>query len=365
MNWPVDPSEDPPSPLLETWSQAGSGLLRFDARAMGTTNALLLPEGVLDDPLDGSEEEQLADLARRVFAIQLELEARLSKFRPESELSILNRLGSERPIGLGEDLWALLEYCQAAWRLSDGAFDPTIGPLVRAWGLVDGVGRRPEPQELEGLLARCGMDGIELDASSRTARLKTPGLSLDLGAVGKGWAADRMSEALADAGLPCSVVIGGRSTILVRGAPPCGEGWDVEVVHPREPESILATLRMQPGALSTSGAYEREVRIGRERIGHILDPRTGRPVRGIDSATVWTRDAALGDVLSTALFVLGEAALEPNGAVEGLLRALDSGAGAPRASILMAVDDPGEWGGLRITTRHLGPEPGFERIDGA
>src|SRR5207249_4665059 len=138
-----------------------------------------------------------------------------------------------------------------------------------------------------------------------------------------------------------------RSTIAAWGPAPGGGPWPVEVQHPADPSRAIQALEMEPGSLSTSAAYEeRFVHEGVE-YGHILDPRTGRPVRsGLRSATVWTDRALRGDVLSTALFVLGP------GEGARLFRQPE------RVSALLVEDDSSSWGGLRVRSVHSG-EPGF------
>jgi len=136
------------------------------------------------------------------------------------------------------------------------------------------------------------------------------------------------------------------------------------VLHPLEPEETLRTLLVAPGAVSSSGIRERSFSLGGTEYGHIIDPRSGRPASAVKGVTVWTETAILGDVLSTALFVLGRGAIAKDGPVERLVRAWQppearSGGAVPRASILIVEDDPAVWGGLGVHLFHLG-EPAIE-----
>jgi thiamine biosynthesis lipoprotein len=165
-------------------------------------------------------------------------------------------------------------------------------------------------------------------------------MSVDLGGIGKGWIVDRAVERVRGLGVESGAILSGRSTIVVWGEPPEGGAWRVGIADPRDAEIAFLELEAEPGAVSTSAAYERQVWIGgaagpdRRAIGHILDPRSGRPARRCLSATVWTPDATSGDVASTALFVLGAA----DGAE--VLPALG------RASAILVEEDPGAWGGV-------------------
>jgi len=363
MAWETPADE---SPLLETYSRPGAGLRRYDARGLGTLNALLLARETLDG---GALDDRALDAAATgAFALLATLEERLSKFVPESDVALLNALGAERRVVVGPDLLRLLEVSRHAWELTGGAFDPTIGPLMDAWGLVDLDGRIPDAALLARRLACRGMDLVDIDSARSTVRFARPGVAIDLGGIGKGYVADRVAALLRERGVAAGAVLSGSSTIVVWGEPARRERWRAEIVHPRDRGAALAEVELEPGALSTSGSAEREIRVGRERIGHILDPRDGRPVRRVEGVTVWTDSALLGDVVSTTLFVLGREALAPAGA---LSRLLESALGAPggasaevaRASVALVEPDASVWGGLRLRIEHFGA-PGFRRIDG-
>ena len=130
--------------------------------------------------------------------------------------------------------------------------------------------------------------------------------------------------------------------------------WRVGIAHPEEPDEFLCTLRADPGAISSSGAYERFVRVGTSYYGHVIDPRTGRPARGAKGVTVWTESAVLGDVLSTALCILGASALREGGGLEELARRWAPPGGSGRFSALVVENDPTVWGGLTTREVHRG-----------
>ncbi len=353
-------SWEPPAdvrPLLESYSRPDSGLRRFEASGLGTLNAILL--GTADHTT-----EELEDAAHVAFSLLEMLEARLSKFQPESDVSLLNTLGGRQATTIGPEILELLQCSRRAWELTDGAFDPTVGPLMRAWGLDDMEGRLPDDAEIESLLERRGMDLVEIDADHSTARFTRPGVALDLGGIGKGYVADRLARSLADGGVRTGAVLLGSSTIVAWGSPPGEDGWRVDIVHPHDRSSSLAEITIDAGAVSTSGAAERQIQRHGHTIGHILDPRSGRPVETIAGATAWTTSALIGDVLSTTVFVLGPDALSPGGAGRKLVEAWTPPGSSPRASILLATNDPGAWGGVASELVHIG-EPGFRESSGS
>ncbi len=315
---------------------------RFEHHALGTVNLLSLADA------DPRRPEDTDAAAAAAFHLLDRLEDQLSRFRSESEVSLLNTLGFERPIAVGKALFELLQAAKSAWEETAGVFDPTIGPLMDAWGFPRGPARVPPADEIEDLLTARGMDLVDLDAKARTARFARRGVAIDLGSIGKGYAVDRAAELLRGRGIPAGAVISGTSTLKFWGEPPGGGPWQVEVAHPERPEEAIAVLEAAAGSVSTSGAYQDRFFHEGIEYGHILDPRTGRPARGkVRSATVWTEDALRGDILSTAIYVLG--------ASEGARLV----ANEARASALVVEVDPASWGGLSVRTFH-GQTPGFK-----
>jgi thiamine biosynthesis lipoprotein len=318
---------------------------------MGTWNVLLL---------GGAEPRCLRQAAQEAFDALGRLEQSLSKFLPTSEVSLVNALAAGRPVPVGRDLFHLLSRAKEAWEITGGAFDPTVGALMAAWGLVDLEGRVPPKVEIEALLKTRGMHHVILDAPSSTVSFDGPGVSLDLGGMGKGHALDVLAGVLQARGIPVGAMISGRSSTFTWGTAAGEDRWRFEVVDPRDPGETLRVLRMEPGAVSTSGAYERFFRRRGKTYGHVLDPRTGLPAKGVLGVTVWTRAALLGDVLSTVLFVLGREGCRPGGPAERLVQAWSPA--EARASILLAEEDPSAWGGLRTEEFHLG-RSAFEAED--
>jgi FAD:protein FMN transferase len=271
--------------------------------------------------LHGSDPALLVSAAEEAIAEIHNLEARWSAFRPDSLVSHLNRHAATQTVRVEPDLFKLLVAVRQWWSDTAGAFDPTIGNLLRCWGLRDGKLSGPSIQDLTNALQNTGMQHLALDEATRSVRYLTPGLALDLGAVGKGWAVDAAITLLVEAGVEAALVHAGTSTVKAFGRPPDDEPWVVGIPVP-EPTptgwkaaprtlrtrsaNILARVPITDEALSLSAVWGRA---GAHHPGtatsHILDPRTGLPVTAGILAAVIRPSAAEADALSTALLVGG------------------------------------------------------------
>jgi thiamine biosynthesis lipoprotein len=234
------------------------------------------------------------------------LEDELSVFRETSAISRINREASRGPVPIDRDLLSLLRLCDDVRRDTGGAFDVTSTPLSRCWGFLLRAGRRPSPCELDEARANVGGDAVRLDPAAMTVGFGRRGIELNLGAIGKGYALDRIAAGMRRAGVAQALLSAGRSSLLAIGAP-ARKGWEVEVVSPRR-DRPLARVHLRDAAIGTSGAGEQFVEIDGVRYGHVIDPRTGWPARGAVSASVMASSAAVADALSTA-FLIGGAGL--------------------------------------------------------
>ncbi|MGI6495682.1 MAG: FAD:protein FMN transferase [Kiritimatiellia bacterium] len=264
---------------------------------MGTIASVSLP---------AAEEGRLAARRAAVRDRWDELERELSLFREGSDLWRLNEAAGEGDVPIGPDTRRALRDALAMAEASGGAFDPTVGPLMAIWGFRGGapLENPPDGEALASVRMLVGWTNVVLGAGS--ARLAKPGMRLDLGGIAKGFAVDEAWDLLRAQGAEDFLLnLGGN--IRVRGVPGPGRtGWRLGVRDPIRPDAILGTIELRDGeAVATSGDYERFVQIGGVRYGHILDARTGRPVRGVAGVTVRAPSACLADGLSTALFVLG------------------------------------------------------------
>jgi thiamine biosynthesis lipoprotein len=237
-------------------------------------------------------------------------EARLSTWRDDSELSRLNRSPAGASFATSSGLWRELRTAVECNALTAGAFDPSVGPLVAAWGLRTG-GRQPIPAELDAALAAVGLDALEL-RDPRTLVRRRDDLVLEEGGFGKGAGLDDAIESLAaTSGVTAAVLdLGGQVTVWRAPRASVAEPLSFAVADPVRRSVPVVALTVDRGSLSTTGSSERGITVGGRRYSHVLDPRTGMPATDIGSVTVWAPSALLADCLSTGLYVLGPGAIE-------------------------------------------------------
>jgi thiamine biosynthesis lipoprotein len=240
------------------------------------------------------------------------LEAQLSVYRADSEVTAINRTAHAETVAVEPSLFALLQQAERLYRETDGAFDITTGPLSNAWGFSRREGSIPSEEALVAARERVGMHHVSLDNEAGSIRFRRPGVSVHFNSIGKGYALDRMAEAMDLNSVDDYLVHGGKSSVLARGNQPGSDarGWTVGLRHPLRPADRLAEFCLCNNSLSTSGSGTQFfIRRGR-RYGHILDPRTGLPAEGLYSATVIAPTAAEADALSTAFYVMGPVEVE-------------------------------------------------------
>jgi len=246
------------------------------------------------------------------------LESALSRYRASSDIARVNAGSAAGPVRVSPSTFRLLERARALSEATEGAFDITVGALLRAWGFVGGTGARPSTEALRQARDASGWSRVALDASEFSVAFDRPGVELDLGALGKGHALDRALELLIEAGVPHALLHGGTSSIVTRGSAPDGRAWRVGLPGPRDSASpttgwiagssatpIPRMVELHDESLSVSAIWGKSFTEGGEELGHVLDPRTGQPVRRARCAAVMGPEAAVSDALSTALLVLG------------------------------------------------------------
>ncbi|HET6976430.1 MAG TPA: FAD:protein FMN transferase [Pyrinomonadaceae bacterium] len=230
-----------------------------------------------------------------------EIERQLSIFKAESAVSEINRDAATEAVRVDRSLFDLLSLCRKLHAETEGAFDVTSGPLTRCWGFLKREGRLPSNDEIERARATVGSDKLVLDEALTTVAFKQPGVEINLGSIGKGYALDVVSEHFRKANEP-ALLSAGASSFLATGAE---RAWLVGVRHPRSKQKRLASVRLHDCAMSTSGTEEQFFNHGGRRFGHIIDSRTGWPAENVSSVTVIADSAALSDALATAFFVGG------------------------------------------------------------
>lgn len=236
------------------------------------------------------------------------LEAQLSLYRPSSEIATVNARAAHEPVRVSAETFRLLEAAMKFTAETDGAFDITIAPLVRAWGFMGGSGHPAAAAELAAARQVVGTHLVQLDEKKSTVRFAQPGVMLDLGAIGKGHAVGCAADLLRESGVASALVHGGTSTVYAIGKPPGAGSWKLAVNYPEnsgQNPPQLASIELCDEALSMSAVWGRSFESGGRQFGHVIDPRTGEPSGNALLSVIVTRSATDSDALSTALLVGG------------------------------------------------------------
>jgi thiamine biosynthesis lipoprotein len=266
--------------LLAVFAPAGASeelRLEASAEAMGSPFTLVLY---------GEDQAKLEALAEEAFGEVRRLDRALSNYLPSSEWSAMNRNAAARPVKLSDELFRLLSACLEYSRRSEGAFDISVGPLMKVWGFYKGSGRLPRKAEIEAALAKVGYRKIALDPAARAVRFAQDGVELDPGGIGKGYAVDRMAGILRDGGIRAALISAGTSSLYAIGAPPGENGWKVRIRDPKDDAKTVAEVTLRDESMSTSGNYEKFFLAEGKMYSHVMDPRTGYPAEGTLSASV-------------------------------------------------------------------------------
>ncbi len=286
--------------LLSACRPAPPEPLRLQWLTMGTVAAVQCA--------DHAAAPQVRDRAQAAFE---GLERELSAWRDDSTLAAVNRgTGTDHSVPVSTNFAAVLRSALGICQESGGAFNPLIGPAMRAWGFNGAAPRpsRPSDDELKAAIALADWRTVQLafQSGGSTVYLPTSGMQLDLGAIAKGYAVDLAWNSLKAQGCDNVLIdLGGNLRAIGEAAPGRG-GWRTGVRNPFADNALIGMFLMRDGeAVATSGNYERFVEIEGSRYAHIMDGRTGRPVTGMAGTTVIAPDAMTADALSTTLFILG------------------------------------------------------------
>ena len=232
----------------------------------------------------------------------------LNNYDPGSEVSLINTTAGLNQVPVSPETLEALMGAQFYGKLTGGALDITIGPLLELWGFLQEdpalASDRPSSKELDKIRQIVDYNAIRLDAIRGTAMLMKTGMRIDAGAFTKGYAVDRAAGMLKKAGVRQALISAG-GTIMALGKKPGGKSWQVGIRHPRQQGKLIGSVSLEDQAISTSGDYERFYQFKGRRICHIIDPRSGQPIEAVQSISVIAPSAMASDALSTALFVLG------------------------------------------------------------
>jgi thiamine biosynthesis lipoprotein len=234
-----------------------------------------------------------------------EIDRILSDYRPDSELNQLCASMPGRPVRISQDLYVVLSASQQLAQESGGGFDVTQGPVIRLWRQARRDGRLPDQTELRAASSRSGFRKLHLNRSGPTAMLDQPGMQLDVGGIGKGYAADAALEVLGRMGI-ASALVAASGDLAFSHAPPGQRGWKIAIDALDRPDAPFSrVLELSDAAVSTSGDTEQSLEVDGTRYSHIIDPATGNALTDGLTASVIARRGMTADGLATALCILG------------------------------------------------------------
>jgi len=296
----------------------------FESKHMGTTFRIVMyaPEAMIAE-----------EASRAGFARVAELDSLMSDYKKDSELNRLCRdfrMTIGEPVRVSQDLFAVLEKAEALSKASDGAFDTTVGPVVQLWRLARRTQQMPDAKEFAEARSRVGWQKVQLDAKTRSVKLLTPGMQLDLGGIAKGYAADEVLTLLKEKFRIPRALIAASGDITCGDPPPDREAWTVDIA-PLTKDQPRRSLKLANCSVSTSGDLEQFVVINGVRYSHVLDPKTGLGLTGQRSVTVIAPRGVTADSMTKAVSVLP---------IEKAFALVDAAPGA--AATIVILDEAGK-----------------------
>jgi FAD:protein FMN transferase len=274
------------------------------AQGAGTTRAYryLMGTSMSVDVFGGAADTRRAAIDE-AFAAIADVDRLMSNYREDSELTAINRNAAREPVRVSDPMLAVLEAAARISRASGGAFDVTVGPLVRLWGFHDKRPHLPSPAELAVVRPVVDYRKMLIDSAAHTVRFTQTGMELDLGGIAKGFAVELAAGTLRRRGLAGIIDAGGNQYLV--GTPPGKRQWRVAVRDPGARGQILGVIDIDEGSVSTSADDANFLTVNGRIYGHILDPHTLAPSNAALSATILSKDGTLADALSKAAFILG------------------------------------------------------------
>jgi thiamine biosynthesis lipoprotein len=255
-------------------------------------------------------EAEIGEILDEAFEMLDELEKKFSIYGASSDISAINVSSGTRPVTVSRETYEVLAAANHAASLTDGAYDPTIGPVTSCWQEKLSEGAIPSAIEILTAVSRVGFEALSLSAPD-TVYLDRPGGMLDLGGIGKGYASAQIGELFRKRGITSALIDLGGNVVVLGGRSEPGnrdrQPWRIGIQDPSKPRGTpICVVEMNEGSVITAGDYERFQEIDGHRYTHIFDPSKGRPIEGgLKSVTIVSNDPALGDALSTAFMVMG------------------------------------------------------------
>jgi len=245
-----------------------------------------------------SATEAAAEEARRLDEV-------MSNYVPTSEWSEINREASQHPVRVSEEMFNLIADCLRYSKESEGAFDITVGPLMKVWGFYKGSGHLPHRAEVRTALAHIGYQNVELNRANHSVRFLRSAMNIDPGGIGKGYAVDRMINILKEYGVKSALISAARSSIYALGTPPGEPGWRAQIRDPKDGSKVATEVLLHDESMSTSGNYEKFFMAEGQLYSHIMDPRTGFPAQGMIQVSVITPRCIDSEAWTKPVYIQG------------------------------------------------------------
>jgi thiamine biosynthesis lipoprotein len=303
--------------LLVILLMVAVGVLLYGRRTSEYRSEEFLMDTLVTIRVYGKDKDNLRSAVMEAFAEMRRIADLTDRFPPRgtaarnlSDVCRINDLAGVKPVRVDKDVYGMLALAEKYHGLTEGAFDVTVGPVMDLWGFGGNNPHVPAAADIRKSLALVDAGRLELNGKERSAFLKKAGMSLDLGAVAKGYATEKAVQILKRHGIGKALIDAG-GNIRVIGNNADGKSWRIGIKDPRSEGDILAVISLENAAAVTSGDYYRYFTADGKRYNHILKPWTGYPAADNMSVTVITKNAGLADILSTAFFVL-----EPKKAME-------------------------------------------------
>ncbi|MCG7410337.1 FAD:protein FMN transferase [Paenibacillus sp. ACRRX] len=239
--------------------------------------------------------------------IMKSIDSHMSRTKDNSELAAVNEAAGKSAVRVSADTFEAIELSVQYGKETDGLFDPSVGPLVNLWNIGHDNAKIPDKAELQAAIHKVNYKNIELNGADRSVRLTKPGMVLDLGGIGKGYAADRVADYLKAQGIKHALVNLGGSSIVTIGEKPNGSAWVIGIQNPDKSRGTqIGTIKLKGETIDSSGVYERFFMKDGVRYHHLLNPKTGYPEQNeLMSVTIIADNATDSDALSTAVFLEG------------------------------------------------------------
>jgi thiamine biosynthesis lipoprotein len=251
---------------------------------------------------EANEAEALIDTA---IAEITRIENLISEWRPETQVSMVNKNAGIMPVKVDKELFDLTERGLYFSRITDGAFDISFAAMDRIWKFDGSMTQMPSPETVKKSVQKVGYNNIVLDKEKSTIFLTKEGMKIGFGSIGKGYAADKTREYMIAKGVKAGI-INASGDMNTWGKQPDGKNWTVAITNPMNKDKAFAVFPLKESAVVTSGSYEKFVMLEGKRYTHIINPKTGYPATGLCSVTVLGPSAEMANGFSTSIMVLGK-----------------------------------------------------------